>query len=189
MSLDPKSTSGTIRGALPYMAPEMMFRRAGEYVGKEADIWSLGAMMFRLISGEYPFGEGMMVPVNVQNQTRQPWPAFTAAKPQFAPLAKSLMEIVDECLKYNKADRPTAATLVQKCEALCFNFMSRTTGVVQRMIGTTRGFIRAENGQSVFYHYDSVYGKLSAKVGSKVSFSQHPGSPAPRAHPIIVMQA
>jgi hypothetical protein len=138
---------------------------------------------------EYPFGDGMMVPVNVQNQTRQPWPHFTTEKSQFSPLAKSLMEIVDECLKYDKADRPTAVALVEKCDALCFNFMPRTTGVVQRMIGTTRGFIRDQNGQSVFYHSDSVYGKLSAGVGSKVSFSQYPGSPAPRAHPVIVMQA
>jgi serine/threonine protein kinase len=55
-----KSTSGTIKGALPYMAPEMMFRRADDFVGTEADIWSLGAMMFRLITGVYPFGEAMM---------------------------------------------------------------------------------------------------------------------------------
>jgi serine/threonine-protein kinase len=174
-----KSTSGTIRGALPYMAPEMMFRKAGDYVGKEADIWSLGAMTFRLMTGEYPFGEGMMVPVNVQNQTRQPWPAFMRAKSQFSPLANSLMEIVEACLKYDKANRPIAVALVQKCEAICFNFMPRSTGVVQRMMGTTRGFIRAANGESIFYHNDSVCGKLRAGVGSKVSFSQYPGSPAP----------
>jgi serine/threonine protein kinase len=38
-----RSTSGTIRGALPYMAPEMMFRSPGDHPGSEADIWSLGA--------------------------------------------------------------------------------------------------------------------------------------------------
>ena len=37
-----RSTSGTIRGALPYMAPEMMFRSPGDHPGSEADIWSLG---------------------------------------------------------------------------------------------------------------------------------------------------
>ncbi|MVT70022.1 protein kinase [Bradyrhizobium pachyrhizi] len=182
-----KSTSGTIRGALPYMAPEMMFRKPGDYVGKEADIWSLSAMTFRLMTGEYPFGEGMMVPVNVQNNTRTRWPSFMTTNSQFAPLAQSLMEIVDECLVYDKSKRPTAEVLVQRCESLCFNYVPRTTGTIQRRIGATRGFIVAEDGQSIFFHDDSIYGKLSAQLGAKVSFSQYPGAPAPRAHPVMVL--
>jgi hypothetical protein len=33
-----RSTSGTVKGALPFMAPEMLFRKAGEKVGQEADV-------------------------------------------------------------------------------------------------------------------------------------------------------
>ncbi|MEO5338753.1 MAG: serine/threonine protein kinase [Magnetospirillum sp. WYHS-4] len=44
------STSKTVRGALPYMAPEMMFREPGDHPGPAADIWSLGAMMFHLLT-------------------------------------------------------------------------------------------------------------------------------------------
>ena len=83
-----RSTSGTIKGALPYMAPEMMFRQKGDIVGAEADIWSLGAMMFRLMTGAFPFGEGMMVPVNVKSNTRAAWPPFLTTNAQFAPLIR-----------------------------------------------------------------------------------------------------
>src|SRR4051794_18877591 len=97
-----RSTSGTIKGALPYMSPEMMFRKSGDTVGAEADIWSLGAMMFRLLTGEFPFGEGMMVPVNVQNRTRSKWPLFMSST-QFASLSESLKGLVDQCLEYEKS--------------------------------------------------------------------------------------
>jgi len=63
--------------------------------------------MFRLLTGEYPFGEAMMVPVNIQNQKRAPWPDFMENKEQFAPLSRSLKEIVEACLEYDKAKRIT----------------------------------------------------------------------------------
>jgi serine/threonine-protein kinase len=180
-----KSTSGTIKGALPYMAPEMIFRKAGDFVGIEADIWSLGAMMFRLLSGEYPFGEAMMVPVNVQNRTRAPWPSFMLKNPQFAPLAKSLMTVVDQCLVYDKDKRPTAAQLVDQCEDLCFFFSTRQTGEIEEVV-QARGFVRSNEGKKIFYHNNSVYGPLRAEAGKRVSFSSHPGEPFPRAHPVVV---
>jgi serine/threonine-protein kinase len=180
-----KSTSGTIKGALPYMAPEMMFRKAGDFVGIKADIWSLGAMMFRSITGEFPFGEAMMVPVNVQNRTRAPWPAFLQSNPQFAPLAKSLISIIEQCLAYDKANRPTAVQLVTQCEDLCFFFSKRENGKIEEII-QSRGYIRSEKGQKIFYHSNSIYGSLGPKVGSKVSFSAHPGEPYPRAHPVVI---
>lgn len=180
-----KSTSGTIKGALPYMAPEMMFRKVGDFVGTEADIWSLGAMMFRLITGEYPFGEAMMVPVNVQNKTRTVWPSFVQSNSQFAPLANSLISIVEQCLIYEKADRPTASQLVTQCEDLCFFFSKRDSGKIEEII-QSRGFIRSGKGQKIFYHSNSIYGLLKPKVGSKVSFSAHPGEPFPRAHPVVI---
>jgi serine/threonine-protein kinase len=182
-----RSTSGTIKGALPYMAPEMMFRKQGDIVGTEADIWSLGALMFRLLTGEYPFGEAMMVPVNIQNQKRAPWPDFMESKEQFAPLSRSLKEIVEACLEYDKAKRVSAPDLVLRCEDLCFMYTARCSGKVTNMIGS-RGNIRSDDGQMVFYHSSSVYGRDRVGVGSKVSFNAHPGEPYSRASPVIVLK-
>jgi serine/threonine protein kinase, bacterial len=180
-----RSTSGTIKGALPFMAPEMMFRQKGDIVGPEADIWSLGAMMFRLMTGNYPFGEAMMVPVNVKNNTRAPWPSFLSNNAQFAPLSDSLKNAVEACLEYDKAKRISAADLVARCEDLCFFYSDRRCGIVEEVIGS-RGFIRLDTGGKIFYHSKSVYGRHSAKKGDKVVFSAHAGQPFPRAHPVIV---
>jgi hypothetical protein len=142
-------------------------------------------MMFRLLTGEFPFGEGMMVPVNVQNRSRTNWPSFMSSNSQFAPLADSLKSVVDQCLEYDKSKRLTAAQVVQQCEDLCFNYRERMQGVVSEVI-KARGFINTPTGK-VFYHSRSVYGRNMPSVGSQVIFSTYPGSPFPRAHPIVVL--
>jgi serine/threonine-protein kinase len=182
-----RSTSGTIRGALPYMAPEMMFRGPGDQVGKEADIWSLGAMMFRLLTGIYPFGEAMFVPVNIQNRTRAPWPSFMTVRGQFSPLARSLMDIVEECLSYDKDARPSAAELVRKCDDLCFFWSPRELGTIESINGQ-QCFLRSnQDRRRIFFHATSTYGQKAPRVGAKVLFSSHSGAPYPRAHPVVVL--
>ena len=51
------TTSQTAVGALPYMAPEGI--ETPREVGRPADVWSVGAMMFHLLSGAPPFGTGL----------------------------------------------------------------------------------------------------------------------------------
>lgn len=179
-----RSTSGTIQGALPYMAPEMMFRKKGDPVGLEADIWALGAMTFRLLTGQYPFGEAMYVPLNVGQRKREPWPAFMTANVEFAQLAKSLQDIVEKCLTYDKKARPTARDIVRLAEDLCFFFSPRQSGDVFLLDGST-GRINSA-GTTIFYHSNSVYGH-APKKGGKVVFSYHPGAPHPRAHPVLAL--
>ena len=160
-----RSTSGTIRGALPYMAPEMMFRKAGEYPGKSADIWSLGAMMFQLLTGKVPFGVYLQAAVNVQNQNREPWPAFMTSK-------------------------PSADELVEEISNLCFIGVDRQLGTVSRLIQNGySGFVEGDDLVTTFFSMESVYGNKRPSVGSnnRVCYAQFPGSPRHRGHPIIVV--
>ncbi|MDG9782607.1 serine/threonine-protein kinase [Metapseudomonas otitidis] len=185
------TTSGTVKGALPFMAPEMMFRAPGEKVDCAVDIWSLGAMMFRLLTGEYPFGLFLEAAVNVKTKTRKDWPAFMTSKAQFRPLAIELQRIVDSCLSYDAAERPTADKLVAECEALCYLATEREEGVVSNLIQHGySGFVTSGQRQ-VFFSMESVYGtvKPDPHTNRSICFSSFPGSPQQRAHPVLLLKS
>lgn len=185
-----RSTSGTIRGALPYMAPEMMFRQPGEHPGKEVDVWSLGAMMFRLVTGDYPFGLYLEAAVNVRNKSRKAWPGFMTEKEQYKPLAREMQKLIESCLEYDPKDRPTADELINSISELCYISIPRVEGEVYRLIQNGySGFANGVEGD-VFFSMESVYGpnKPSERENTKICYSQFPGSPRPRAHPIVVIR-
>ncbi|WP_353187818.1 serine/threonine-protein kinase [Pseudomonas sp.] len=185
-----RSTSGTIRGALPYMAPEMMFRQAGDHPGKSVDIWSLGAMMFQIVTGKVPFGVYLQAAVNVQNRNREPWPQFMISNPQYKNLSLQLQNIIDKCLQYDVSDRPSADDVVEEISELCFIGVERKVGSVDNLIQNNySGFITGEDGVTTFFSQESVYGIRSrASRGNKVCYSSFPGSPRDRGHPIIVIE-
>jgi eukaryotic-like serine/threonine-protein kinase len=178
------SNSSTAVGALPYMSPEMI--DTPRSVNHAADIWSLGAMMYELISGQKPFGTGLRAVPKILNAKSPPQPAAIISGSQFRSLGTSLYNLVLECLQKDSDDRPTADELVKKCEQLCYPLSKRVVGVVNRLSSSNQGFISCESGQTIFFHFDSVYGE-KPKVGSKVCFSEFPGYPNPRAHPVVVM--
>lgn len=185
-----RSTSGTIRGALPYMAPEMMFRAQGDNPGAEIDIWSVGAMMFRLLTGVYPFGVYLDAAVNVKTKNRAPWPSFMTTNPQFAPLAIELQGIVESCLNYDPGERPTADELIHQLSETCYINSHRIEGTVEKLIqGGYSGFADDLDG-GVFFSMESVYGKRRpsrSAPDSRICYSRFPGSPRYRGHPIVVI--
>lgn len=185
-----RSTSGTIRGALPYMAPEMMFRKPGDHPGKSVDIWSLGALMFEILTGKVPFGVYLQAAVNVQNRNRELWPKFMIANPQYKHLAEQLQSIVEKCLQYDIADRPTADELVGEISDLCFIGVARKEGTFSKFIQNGHsGFIDGDDGQTTFFSMVSVYGPQRPTVddNSRICYSSFPGTPRDRGHPILVM--
>lgn len=185
-----RSTSGTIRGALPYMAPEMMFREPGDHPGTAMDIWSIGAMLFRMLTGEYPFGVYLDAAVNVKNRTRKPWPNFMTANPQFSSLASELQAIVDSCLNYDPAERPSADDLTELCANLCYNMAQREVGNVSSLFQNGYSAWIAGPAGTVFCSMESVYGpnRPDATKNAKVCYSKFPGFPRSRAHPVLVVR-
>ena len=181
-----KSKSGTVIGALPYMAPEMMFRRRGQSIGQPADIWSLGALMFHVLTGRYPFGVGLEAAANVKNQEVEPWPQFMTSNKQFSPLSSSLQELIECCIVSDPAKRPTADDLVRMCGDLCYFNGLRTEGNVQNMPARTFGFIASPRMGMTFFHSESVYGPNRPAVGVKAFYCSCAGNPHPRAHPVII---
>ncbi|MBS1196497.1 MAG: protein kinase [Proteobacteria bacterium] len=175
------SASQTAVGALPYMAPEAIDEPST--VGPPADIWSVGAMMYHLLCGQYPFGQGLRAVPKIMTAKLPDPPEFLSANPQFAPLAKEILEIAFSCLKKDPMERPTADQLVEKCSTLCYTSSPRQQGVVCDFRYGAWGFIRTPEG-SVFFHRECVYGPMPV-VGDPVLFASYDGGGADRALPVV----
>jgi serine/threonine-protein kinase len=178
------SNSETIKGALPYMAPEMI--QDSPNADKPSDIWALGAMMYELISGQKPFGFGYNAIFKILSAKEPEKPQYIDKSLQFQPLGNEVYQLIIQCLNKAPEDRPTAEDLVQECEKLCYPVVERKTGTCNNFKGNY-GFINSDDGEKVFFHLDSVYGNKPA-IGSRVCFSAFPGSPHPRAHPVVLIQ-
>jgi eukaryotic-like serine/threonine-protein kinase len=176
------TASQTAIGALPYMAPEMI--RSMKDAGKPADIWSLGAMLFELISGKKPFGSGLKAVPAILEAKMPSMPAILRAKTQFKPIGKEMYELIAECIRADPQNRPTADALVKMCETLCYPVTPREFGAVSKFDNRFWGFINPDLGKSIFFHIESVYGNQSLKVGDRVSFARHEGGGSDRAFPV-----
>lgn len=174
--------SQTAVGALPYMAPEAIETPAE--VGSPADIWSLGAMMYQLITGELPFGAKLRAVAKILEAVPPTPPAFVTANAQFAPLAQQVVDLALACMQKNPAARPTADELAATCGEFCYSSEVRHEGVVDSIKHNAWGFIASSDGQ-VFFNHDCTYGPDLVQVGDHVAFVAHPGGVAPRAYPLI----
>ncbi len=180
------SASQTAVGALPYMSPESIEDDKSQPVGAPSDVWSIGAMMFHLLTGDYPFGEGLKAVSKIVAAQPPCFPQLLFANPQFSPLANDLKELILACLKKNPTERPTADKLVVSCGQLCYPVSARYLGKVKSFQHGSWGFIQSELGE-IFFHRECVFGDVP-QVGDSVSFSCFVGGGAPRAMPVIRLE-
>jgi cytohesin len=85
-------------GTPHYMAPEQIFAARQKDVGPEADVYSLGVMLFELLDGDRPF-DGAAEAVRRKHQEVEP-PSIATGAPQ------SLKELAQACLRKTPGERP-----------------------------------------------------------------------------------
>lgn len=175
------SASKTVVGAIPYMAPEAI--ETPREVGTPADVWSIGAMMYELMTGQKPFGSGLKAVANIQKADPPVMPSFLTSNPQLAPLANEIFQLILQCLQKDPAARYGADALASLCGDLCYPIMSRHFGTVRDIRYDSWGFISVD-GDDVFFHLHSVYGNRPV-IGDKVMLSKFQGEPSWRAHPVV----
>src|SRR5262249_40411745 len=95
--------SGTIMGTPSYMAPEQIM---GKPVDGRADLFSVGVLLYELLSGQKPFTGDSPTTVVYQIMHVDPPPVNTAV-PE---LPESLQEIVGRALQKNPDDRYSRAS-------------------------------------------------------------------------------
>lgn len=176
------SASATAVGALPYMSPEAIENPTE--VTLATDIWSLGAIMFELLTGMKPFSNGLKAVGRIVAGQREPIPDFVLSNPQFNFLSKQIIAIIDKCLQKDPNNRPTADELVKLCSEMCYHVTTRQFGMIKRIMHNSFGFITSNN-TDYFFHFDSVYGKRPSER-DKVYFSHFDGGLAPRALPVLI---
>jgi serine/threonine protein kinase len=98
-------------GTVGYMSPE----QAGcEAIDHRADIWSLGALMYRMLVGRLPFVEHDYIAFNVAVRRTQP-----PSPLQFVPdLPPALSELILACLHVDRAKRPASVKQLFKAFVL-----------------------------------------------------------------------
>lgn len=181
--------SQTMMGAIPYMSPEMI--QGIKYADKPTDIWSLGAILYRLMSGNYPFGVGLSA-IPVIDRAELPLkPSTFHTLSQFSWLNDELWAIITRCLEKDQELRPTADQLTKIFENICYGVFPRKEGRIKDFRSGTGnwGFINF-GFNDVFFHRDSFYGiEDQIQIFQRVQFASHRGVPSNRAHPIIPLKS
>jgi eukaryotic-like serine/threonine-protein kinase len=96
------TATGALLGTPHYMAPEQI---RGKNVDARADIYSLGALAFHLISGRPPFTGDNAIAVGFAHLS-EPAPALRTLRPD---VPEALDKMVAKALSKDAADRPTDA--------------------------------------------------------------------------------
>ncbi len=176
------TNSQTALGALPYMAPETIDDMKN--AGKPADVWAIGALTFEVLTGKRPFGAGYKAVPLIQAAKVPPLPGPLISNTQFAPFAIAIFDLIKACMQKDPATRPTADQLVTACEGLYYSTVPREFGTIKKFDNNSWGFATGL-GKDVFCHVASVYAASNLAIGERVWMTTHPGSPSPRAFPIV----
>jgi serine/threonine protein kinase len=176
--------SQTVMGALPYMSPEMVENPKGAKL--PADVWAIGAIVYRVLAGSPPFGTGLKAVPKIIEAKEPAKPKFFGRRQQFRQLEHELWGIILDCLQKDPAKRPTADELVAKCAKICYSDAPREFGTIEtfKRARGANGFIRSDAGEPIFFHEDSVYGE-KPQEGMRVCLSSFAGRPRRRAFPVL----
>lgn len=180
------TTSKTVLGAIPYMAPEVI--SDGVQNSRASDIWAFGAIMYEVMSGKKPFGNGLKAVPSIM-VAKPPQRPQQIDRPQFQSLGNQLYQLIISCLTLDPLLRPSADALVEQCANLCYTWMPRRTGRIKKYLHANYGFIEPfDDGEDVFFHVESIYrnGPKPA-VDDFVCFGHYRGVPRDRAFPICVI--
>jgi hypothetical protein len=97
-----KTGAGGLLGTVDYMAPEQI---RGEAVDGRADVYSLGCVLFELLSGSPPFGSRMGMAI-LYAHVQEPPPSLADLRPE---LPAAVDDLIGRAMAKGAADRPSAA--------------------------------------------------------------------------------
>eukprot|EP00466_Bigelowiella_natans_P018735 jgi/Bigna1/91569/estExt_fgenesh1_pg.C_1070028 len=89
-------------GTMWYLPPECFVRNS--VISSKVDTWSAGVVLFQMVTGQKPFGNGMSQESLIRSGTMRN--ARKVEFPEKIKLSTSTKEFISRCLSYFPADRP-----------------------------------------------------------------------------------
>jgi serine/threonine-protein kinase len=123
--------TAALMGTPLYMSPEQM--DSARDVDGRSDIWSLGVILFELVSGQVPFAGATLPEVCVKIATRPP-PLICTIKPE---VPEGIQAAILKCLEKERAQRfATVAELAAAIAPFATFTTSRSPSQVDRLVRT-----------------------------------------------------
>jgi serine/threonine-protein kinase len=99
-------------GTDAYMAPEQCLPKELGPVGRAADVWGLGATLYRALSGEHAFGRATAEP----SAPTERWPQLAGEPAPLDGIDRALSAPILACLRHDPATRPDAREVAEALE-------------------------------------------------------------------------
>jgi serine/threonine protein kinase len=128
--------TGVVIGTPDYMSPEQAMGKRGEEIDGRSDIYSLGIVMYRMLTGELPFKANTTVEMILHHVQDVP-PAPQQLKPQLG-IPSSISAIVMKALEKNPDNRFAAAPAMGTALRLALASAARAVAVPSPVLATVK---------------------------------------------------
>jgi len=102
--------TGAVVGTVGYMSPE---QARGLAIDERTDIWSLGVVLYQMLTKRLPFTGATRMDTLVNILEREPLPLLPASAEESLPELQALVQLVDKTLRKDRNDRYQTARELQ----------------------------------------------------------------------------
>ena len=138
------------------MAPEVV---KGDLYDQKADVWSLGTVLFQMLTGEYPFAgkDFAELKVNIANGVYK--------VPKHVQISANCLDFMNSCLRFESGKRKSWEELKQHSFLLGLNYQSDDS-CSSAMMGKT---IKIDTKKTVNFYREVKADDLLRKIESRIN--------------------